>query len=113
MWCASHVPDREKRLRQLCPSAGGGDTVAMLIARRRFLEAGHYRRLQEIVATIATRHLQPQAPDANQPVVVDVGCGEGSHLAEIGAAIKHAMPAVRLVGLDLSKAAATMTARRD
>jgi 23S rRNA (guanine745-N1)-methyltransferase len=85
----------------------------MLTARRRFLEAGHYRRLQQTIATVASRHLRARSPDGNQSVVVDVGCGEGGQLAGIGDAIKPVLPAVRLVGLDVSKDAARMTARRD
>ena len=113
--CAAHhtFPIARSGYVNLCPPARGGDTLAMLTARRRFLEAGHYRRLQQTIATIASRHLRSQAPGGNQPVVVDVGCGDGSHLAGIGDVIKPAIPAVRLVGLDLSKDAAKMTARRD
>jgi hypothetical protein len=57
----------------LCPNARGGDTPAMLTARRRFLEAGHYRRLQQAVAAIASRHLRSQAPNLDQPILVDWG----------------------------------------
>ncbi len=113
--CAAHhtFPIARSGYVNLCPPARGGDTLPMLIARRRFLQAGHYRRLQQTIATIASRHLQTQAPEENQPVVVDVGCGEGSHLAGIGDVIKPAIPSVHLVGLDLSRDAARMTARRD
>lgn len=96
----------------LAPAAKGGDTLTMLTARRRFLQAGHYRCLQEVIARTASRHLRTQAHGA-PPVVADVGCGEGSHLAAVGNALESDIPAVRLVGLDLSKDAARMTAHRD
>ena len=113
--CAAHhtFPIARSGYVNLCPTARGGDTLAMLTARRRFLGAGHYRRLQQAIATIASRHLLSQAPDGKQPVVVDVGCGDGSHLAAIREVIKPAIPGAHLVGLDLSKDAARMTARRD
>ncbi len=113
--CAAHhtFPIARSGYVNLCPLARGGDTLAMLTARRRFLQAGHYRRLQQTIATIASRHLRSHVPDGNQPIVVDVGCGDGSHLAGIGDVIKTVIPAVRLVGVDVSKDAARMTARRD
>jgi 23S rRNA (guanine745-N1)-methyltransferase len=58
--CAAHhtFPIARSGYVNLCPSADGGDTIAMLTARRRFLEGGHYSRLQQTLATIAGRHLR-------------------------------------------------------
>lgn len=113
--CAAHhtFPIARSGYVNLCPSAKGGDTLTMLTARRRFLDGGHYRSLQRVVATTAKRHLHSRARDVNQLVMADIGCGDGSHLAEIGSAVKREIPRVHLVGLDVSKDAARMTARRD
>lgn len=54
-----------------------GDTAEMVLARRRFLESGHYRpivkKLQELL------HLF--CPEAAS--VLDVGCGEGYYLSQL------------------------------
>jgi 23S rRNA (guanine745-N1)-methyltransferase len=75
----------------------------MLHARRRFLQAGHYRALTTAIAAATQRSL-----DDTAAVVADFGCGEGSHLEGVVAAIgdRHVV-----VGLDLSKDAVKLAAR--
>lgn len=79
---------------RLSPTAVSGDTTDALVARRRFLTAGHYapiaRALAEAVGT-------PPGP------VLDVGCGEGYYLSQLSVADTY--------GLDVSKAAVKMAAR--
>lgn len=79
---------------RLSPTATSGDTPDALVARRRFLSAGHYapiaRALAEAVGT-------PPGP------VLDVGCGEGYYLSQLNVADTY--------GLDVSKAAVKMAAR--
>ena len=71
-----------------------GDTPDALIARRRFLEAGHYQPISDAVGAMIGRTTGP---------VLDVGCGEGYYLSRIQADIS--------VGLDISKTAIRMAAR--
>jgi 23S rRNA (guanine745-N1)-methyltransferase len=80
-----------------------GDSVEMLQARRRFLQAGHYRALTSALAAATATAL-----DDNVGVIADFGCGEGSHLAGVVAAVgeRHTV-----VGLDLSKDAVKLAAR--
>jgi 23S rRNA (guanine745-N1)-methyltransferase len=70
-----------------------GDNAAMVEARRRFLEAGHYaplaRRLAELVAE-------------RQPARwLDIGCGEGYYTAQIA----DALPQADGYALDISREA--------
>jgi 23S rRNA (guanine745-N1)-methyltransferase len=81
-----------------------GDSAEMLQARRRFLQAGHYRALTTALATSTAQALD----DTTDGVVADFGCGEGSHLAGVVAALsEHHV----VVGLDLSKDAVKLAAR--
>lgn len=71
-----------------------GDTRAMVEARERFLEAGHYDALAERVAEVS----------GPAEAAVELGCGTGHHLARVSAAAA--------VAFDLSKPAAAIAARR-
>ncbi len=77
-----------------------GDTPAMLAARRRFLEAGHYeplrRRLVEIVAGLNTK------------VVAEIGCGEGYYVGGISEHISSSM----CLGTDFAKEGVRLAAKR-
>lgn len=74
-------------------SQAPGDSKLMLQARRRFLEAGHYRplveRLNEVLGGCES--------------VLDIGCGEGYYTRSISAA----------AGLDISKDGVRMSAKTD
>jgi len=76
--------------------AGGpaGDSVEMIRARRAFFDRGHYSPLMEAVAAMV----------GDVERVLDAGCGEGSYLAAIPAPLRH--------GLDVSKPAVRLAARR-
>ncbi|WKN20882.1 putative RNA methyltransferase [Azotobacter vinelandii] len=77
-----------------------GDNQAMVEARRRFLEAGHYAplalRLTELAAERAPRRW------------LDVGCGEGYYTAQLAAAL----PAADGYALDISREAVKRACRR-
>lgn len=75
-----------------------GDDPRMVSARRDFLQAGHYQPLRdELVRRLAS--LQPMD-------VLDIGCGEGYY----GSAFTEL--ASEVVGLDISRAAIRLAAKR-
>jgi 23S rRNA (guanine745-N1)-methyltransferase len=92
-----------------------GDVASMLHARRRFLEAGHYRPLLEALADDVRATLCERGgrlAEATQTCVLEVGCGEGYYLGSIQAALGGEVdPRVVFVGADLSKAAARLGAK--
>jgi 23S rRNA (guanine745-N1)-methyltransferase len=95
-----------------------GDTAPMLRARRRFLQAGHFAPLLDLLAGLASAALgdTPPVPSPpSGPCVLDVGCGEGYYIGGIAArfgATPGTGPRPSFLGMDLSKAAARMAARR-
>lgn len=66
-----------------------GDTAEMVLARRRFLEAGYYRPIAEKLQELFTKY----CPMASS--VLDVGCGEGYYLSQLDLAERW--------GIDISK----------
>lgn len=91
-------------------SRAAGDDPAMIDARRRFLERGHYAQLDQALVEAVKAAVSASFNERRQPqVVVDAGCGDGWHTAQIQTALGSA--ASRVYGLDLSKAAARRCAR--
>ncbi|MGH8898611.1 MAG: putative RNA methyltransferase [Egibacteraceae bacterium] len=88
-----------------------GDTREMLEARRRFLDAGHFRPLANAISDSATAHL---ATGSGSRYVLDSGCGEGYYLAQLADALSLALPGHRFCyfGVDVSKAAARLASVR-
>ncbi|WP_343298920.1 putative RNA methyltransferase, partial [Tsukamurella sp. 8J] len=91
---------------------GGGaavvaDDAAMIDARGRFLETGHYSAFLSAVADGAAA-AEDAAAGAGSPLILDCGAGEGSYLS---AAVERTGARVG-IGLDLSKPAARRLARR-
>ncbi|HEV8632439.1 MAG TPA: methyltransferase domain-containing protein [Thermoanaerobaculia bacterium] len=83
-------------------SANPGDTRGAAEARRRLYDAGHGAPLiAELERQLAAFDPPPR------PAVLDVGCGEGSPLAALAAALPFAAH-----GLDLSAPAIELAARR-
>ena len=80
---------------RLAPSAVAGDTPESLVARRRFLGTGSYA---PIAAALS------EAVGVVDGAVLDVGCGEGYYTEHLAAAHRY--------GLDVSKRAVQMAARR-
>jgi 23S rRNA (guanine745-N1)-methyltransferase len=82
-------------------SKNPGDSKEAVAARRRILEAGHdVPFLDDLRATIAA------LPLPENPAVLDVGCGEGTHLAALASAFQ-----AEAHGLDLSVPAIDLAAR--
>lgn len=79
---------------RLSAAATPGDTPDALAARRRFLTAGYY-------APIATALVQAVGVPAGP--VLDVGCGEGYYLSQLGLPGSY--------GLDVAKSAVQMASR--
>lgn len=78
-----------------------GDSREAVAARRRILAAGHDAPfLEDLRATIAALPLPPN------PAILDVGCGEGTHLAALAATFQ-----AEAHGLDLSVPAIDLAAR--
>ncbi len=77
-----------------------GDTREMVLARRNFLDAGHYlpiaNKLRDLIVQFA--------PEAKS--VLDVGCGEGYYLSNLAHIPTR-------VGIDISKEAVRYAASRD
>ncbi|MFG6159185.1 putative RNA methyltransferase [Halomonas sp. 1390] len=110
------LPVQQKRSRD------PGDSKAMVAARQRFLEAGHYRPVAEAVgrAVLAGAGQEPLS-------CLDAGCGEGYYLRELARACEQRSeesadeglegasdtpPSLSLLGLDISKWAVLAAARQ-
>lgn len=81
-----------------------GDDKAMVAARSAFLEKGYYAPLRDALYGAVAGFLA----ETPAPVLLDSGCGEGYYTA----GLFQAVPAVRIAGVDLSKAALRRAARR-
>lgn len=78
-----------------------GDPKEAVAARHRFLEAGHDAAfLRELIATVES------LPLPEHPAILDVGCGEGHHLAAVAAAL-----GAEAHGIDISAPAIDLAAR--
>ncbi|UHQ56302.1 putative RNA methyltransferase [Microbulbifer sp. YPW16] len=88
------LPANRKRSRE------PGDSADMLRARRRFLEAGHYRPLVDAIAALL--------PYRSGRQLLDIGSGEGFYTRQL---LRAGWPAGALGGLDISKAGARMAAK--
>jgi 23S rRNA (guanine745-N1)-methyltransferase len=87
--------------------AGGGDSAVQLRHRAAFLDAGYF---DAIAGTIAEYVQQADAnPTFGRWCILDAGSGTGHHLARITEALP---PLVVGIGLDISKDAARLAARR-
>ncbi|MFT4767341.1 MAG: 23S rRNA (guanine745-N1)-methyltransferase, partial [Glaciecola sp.] len=84
-----------------------GDSQAMIAARHRFLEAGHYRSLADSVGDLLLPHI------TSDSLVVDAGCGEAYYLECLREGIlKSGQPEPQMLGFDISKWAIQAAARR-
>ncbi len=87
-------------------SADPGDSKAMLLSRRTFLERGFYEPLvQALAKRIQTAFPQPDTPLS----ILDAGCGEGYYAGKL----KEILGAqAQLIGVDISKAAMQLAGKR-
>ncbi|MBO0783474.1 MAG: methyltransferase domain-containing protein, partial [Ktedonobacteraceae bacterium] len=87
-----------------------GDTREMLRARRSFLEQGYYQPLSEHINNMLIEHLP--TTDAAGLHMLDAGCGEGYYLGRLLQALSQHYPSLTAVGIDISKEAVRMAAKR-
>ncbi|HRP67021.1 MAG TPA: methyltransferase domain-containing protein [Thauera sp.] len=89
-----------------------GDSKEMVVARRRFLEAGHYQPIADAISAATLDAATLNAPAQAGPLAcLDAGCGEGYYLRALAAA--GAAGTLSLIGLDISKWAVLAAARKD
>lgn len=111
--CNNHRYDRAKegyvnlQLAQERNSKSPGDNKDMIMARRTFLEAGHYDPLIKRIAE------QIAAKVPNQDIhLFDAGCGEGYYLAKVQQLIQQQARQCFGSGCDIAKVAVQKAAKR-
>jgi 23S rRNA (guanine745-N1)-methyltransferase len=89
-----------------------GDSKHMVAARRRFLDAGHFEPIADLVFDAVRNCLQSAESTAFN--IIDAGCGEGYYLDHLGrlAAASPQAGTLGLAGIDVSKWAVKAAARR-
>ncbi|WP_108125060.1 putative RNA methyltransferase [Saccharospirillum mangrovi] len=85
-----------------------GDSKAMVEARQRFLAAGHYQPVVELIARLCCPNPLPETTFN----ILDAGCGEGYYLREFSLLVPESMR-VAMAGLDISKPATLAAAKQD
>lgn len=84
-----------------------GDDRLMVRSRRDFLDAGWYDCLRDAVCRLAVRHCAGERVE-----LLDAGCGEGWYTAGVKAALEAAGKPCAALGVDISREAVTMAAKR-
>jgi 23S rRNA (guanine745-N1)-methyltransferase len=84
-----------------------GDSKEMVVARREFLNSGHYHpvadRLAELVQTLV----------GDRSIIADAGCGEGYYLEQLRTQLEStSCPTPTIIGYDISKWAVQAATRR-
>lgn len=82
-----------------------GDNKMMVRARRDFLEKGYYSPLKNELCIKAEKYFRGTT-------ILDAGCGEGYYTTAIFDKFKSAGIAAEMYGIDISKAAAELAAKR-
>ncbi len=93
------------------PSATVGDAPEMLLARRQFLDSGHYAPLAQAIAGIVCG----EAKGLMRPLrLLDAGCGDGYYLGAVQSALERESPSLPACcfGTDVAKAAVRLAAKR-
>jgi 23S rRNA (guanine745-N1)-methyltransferase len=86
-----------------------GDAKEMLVARRAFLEQGHYQPLSDLINELIGTYL----PSSSSPLtILDAGCGEGYYLGRLQQYLLAHDYQAQYIGLDVSKDAIRMAAKR-
>ncbi len=86
-----------------------GDAKEMLVARRDFLQQGHYQPLSDLINELVYAHVSSSTSPLN---ILDAGCGEGYYLARLQQSLLARNDQVQCTGLDISKDAIRMAAKR-
>ncbi len=84
-----------------------GDDKPQVRARTAFLSGGYYRPLLDTVVSSSLPHLP------SSPMIFDGGCGEGWYTEELFKALKNEGLSPKCVGVDISKDALAVAAKRD
>ena len=82
-----------------------GDNKLMMQARRDFLESGYYSGLKDALCRMAAKHFSGS-------FVLDAGCGEGYYTGAIADEFEQSEIAADIYGIDISKIAVDMAAKR-
>ena len=82
-------------------SRNPGDSDEMIRSRQRFLNAGYYQPLADSIVS----HVRQTGEDQR---VLDMGCGEGYYMQQL----RQASSKLALYGIDISKAAVRLAAKR-
>ena len=83
-----------------------GDNKLMLRARREFLEKGYYKPLCDAVCKVVSKYC------GEKSIILDAGCGEGYYTTAVKAIFDQSEIAVEMYGIDISKDAVDMAAKR-
>lgn len=87
-------------------SADPGDSKAMLLSRRHFLERGFYEPLVQALA----ERIEKAFPEQDKSLsILDAGCGEGYYAGKLMEILGER---VQLTGIDISKAGMQLSAKR-
>ncbi|GCE04828.1 putative RNA methyltransferase [Dictyobacter aurantiacus] len=87
-----------------------GDTKDMVVARRAFFDQGYYEPVSDLLNRLLGMHLPATIEGPLR--IMDAGCGEGYYLARLQQALKDKYGQVHGVGIDISKDAIRLAARR-
>lgn len=94
-------------------SKAPGDSPKMVLARRAFLDQGHYAPLAHEIAKTITLLAKTDIPPTKSAAIniFDAGCGEGYYLHEIGEVLKNQV-STHYSGIDISKKAVQKAAKK-
>lgn len=85
-----------------------GDGKEMLAARRRIFDAGHYEPFSDCLNALVLE----LTDQAEKPVILDAGCGEGYYTGRLLCALHERGVDAWAAGFDISKVAVRMAAKR-
>jgi|TARA_B110000902_G_scaffold139714_1_gene161409 23S rRNA (guanine745-N1)-methyltransferase len=95
-------------------SRNPGDSDEMIRSRQRFLNAGYYQPLSDAIVSAVAK-----ATSSPEQTVLDLGCGEGYYMQQLRTAfeetaseIKTSSQTLKLLGMDISKLAVRLAAKR-
>lgn len=97
---------------QMKKSLQPGDDKNMVIARREFLQLGHYDFMRDDLARVVNNKVsefQESAPDSSLQII-DLGCGEGFYTNFIASSLD--LSQMHVYGIDISKPAVKYAAKR-